>query len=378
MFYIMTNQQTQQTQQTQIMQQTVLHDMHLKLGAKMVNFGGWHMPIQYQSQIEEHLAVRNAIGMFDVSHMCIVDVKGPQVKEFLSYILANNIDKLRYYGKALYSCMLNEHGGIIDDLIVYYLQDNYYRLVVNAGCADKDIAWLNKQNIDNNFDIVIQIRRDVALIAVQGPQALSLFPEEIQNLKIFHAYQYSYKDTIVARTGYTGEDGVEIMLPAHQAEQTWLDFIEKGAKPCGLGARDTLRLEAGMNLYGQDMNENTLPYDVGLAWTLSLFDDRNFIGKEALMNNQQTMQFLGLVLQDGAGILRAHQKIYTQIDGVEYGGEITSGGYSPSMQKSIAMAQLPMQVKLNSFVDVDIRGKRVPAKVIELPFVRHGKIIHQI
>ncbi len=358
-----------------IIQETVLHDMHLKLGAKMVNFGGWHMPIQYQSQIEEHLAVRNNVGMFDVSHMCIIDLKGTQANAFLRYLLANDINKLKYHGKALYSCMLNEDGGIIDDLIAYYVQDNYYRLVVNAACADKDVAWITQHNLEKNFNVQIQIRRDLALIAVQGPHALKLFPQEIQNLKPFHAYQYAEKDTIIARTGYTGEDGVEMMLPAHQAEQTWLDLISKGSKPCGLGARDTLRLEAGMNLYGQDMHENTLPYNAGLAWTLSLYDDRVFVGKQALVDHQQEWQFLGLVLQDGAGILRAHQKVYAYVNGVEHCGEITSGGYSPSMQKSIAMAQLPMEVALDSNVEVDIRGKRVSAKVVTLPFVRQGKLL---
>ncbi len=349
---------------------TVLHNTHVSMGAKMVDFGGWHMPIQYSSQIEEHFAVRNNAGMFDVSHMRIVDLHG-NVKPFLQLLLANDAAKLKIGGKALYSCMLNENGGVIDDLIVYYFNDNYYRLVINAACAEKDLAWINQINTNYNFNIEIKPRTDLAMIAVQGPKAIDLFSSAVKALKPFNAHIDSENDIVIARTGYTGEDGAEIMLPLTQAVTKWNELINQGVKPCGLGARDTLRLEAGMNLYGQDMDENTLPQDAGLAWTVSLADNRQFIGKDKIQNAKQKYKFLGLILESG-GILRAHQ-IITSKNGNN--GEITSGGYSPTMQKSIAMAKLPLEVEIGDKVNVQIRDKILEAKVVKLPFVRNGKVL---
>jgi len=350
------------------LKQTILHDTHVASKAKMVDFGGWHMPIQYSSQLEEHFAVRQNIGLFDVSHMCIVDLIGKDTKDFLQKLIANDINKLTTSGKALYSCMLNEQGGVIDDLIAYYFNDEFYRLVINAGCAEKDLIWINK--IAKDFDININKREDLAMIAVQGPKSLELFDDNIKNLKPFTAFLDEENQTVIARTGYTGEDGVEIMLPNSKAIQTWNNLISKGAIPCGLGARDTLRLEAGMNLYGQDMDEETNPYDAGLGWTISLQDKRDFIGKQSLLDLPRKYKFLGLVLESG-GILRAHQ----QVNFRNQKGEVTSGGYSPTMQKSIAMAKLPLDVNLNDEVLVKIRDKELSAKVVKLPFVRNGKIL---
>jgi aminomethyltransferase len=355
---------------TNTLKQTILHDVHVALGAKMVDFGGWHMPIQYTSQIEEHSAVRSDIGMFDVSHMRIVDLHG-NVKPFLQYLIANDVEKLKNVGKALYSCMLNENGGIIDDLIVYYFADDYYRLVINAGCTDKDLAWISKINQEHAFNLEIKPRTDLAMIAVQGPNAINLFTDEIKALKPFNAHIDNNSDIVIARTGYTGEDGVEIMLPLNQAITKWTELLAQGAKPCGLGARDTLRLEAGMNLYGQDMNEEAFPQDSGLAWTLSISDNRNFIGKDKITSTAPKYQFLGLVLETG-GVLRAHQIV---VDENGNKGEITSGGYSPTMQKSIAMAKLPIDIKVGDTVNVQIRDKYLSAKVVKLPFVRNGKVL---
>lgn len=355
-------------------QQTVLNETHKRLGAKMVDFGGWDMPLHYGSQIEEHLAVRNSCGMFDVSHMCVIDIVGPEAKDFLQKIAANNVDKFKAPGKALYSVMLNEAGGVVDDLIIYYVGEGQYRLVVNAGCTQKDLAWMLKQQ--GNLDLTITPRRDLAIIAVQGPLAceklglaLPLFGidrEVLGPLKPFSFIQIG--EYFIARTGYTGEDGFEISLPTTEAQKLWQALQDAGVHPAGLGARDTLRLEAGMNLYGQDMDEETSPLDAGLAWTLETDSPRNFIGKVPLLARGQTWQFSGLVLLD-KGVLRGHQKILTP----HGDGEITSGSFSPTLQCSIALARLPLQIKLGDTVEVDIRGKLLKAKVVKPPFVRHGK-----
>jgi aminomethyltransferase len=361
---------------------TPLYEEHLKLNAKIVDFGGWNMPIHYTSQIEEHHAVRKNVGMFDVSHMLIIDLYGEgnilngdgALKGYLKYLLANNIEKLKNNGKALYSCMLNTHGGVIDDLIVYYINDNHYRLVVNAGCAAKDLTWLmlrkqdyEKDHAQTNISLSVKIRRDLAIIAVQGPNSLELFDQNIQCLMPFHVHTNLQEDIMIARTGYTGEDGVEIMLPVTKCVEQWQKLLASGVAPCGLGARDTLRLEAGMNLYGQDMDVDVLPHDAGLSWTISFSEERDFIGKEALLANVQKHQFLGLILESG-GILRSHQNVFNKND--IHIGEITSGGYSPTLQKSIAMAKLDLTSAKGDTVYVDIRGKKLAAQVVSLPFYK--------
>ena len=354
-------------------QKTILNETHRRLGAKMVDFGGWDMPLHYGSQIEEHHAVRRDCGMFDVSHMCAVDIAGPDAKTFLLRLIANNIDKLKEPGKALYSAMLNETGGVVDDLIVYFVGEGQYRMVINAGTAEKDLAWMMVRVAAWQLDVAVTPRRDLAIIAVQGPNAKSkvwqVLPESravTEALKPF--YSASVGDTFIATTGYTGETGFEITLPTSQAENFWQKLLDVGVKPIGLGARDTLRLEAGMNLYGQDMDETVSPLDAGLTWTIDLSTDRDFVGKAALLAQPQQKQFLGLVLLD-KGVLRAHQKVIT----AHGDGEITSGTFSPTLQQSIALARLPQGVAIGETVRVEIRDKQLAAKIVKPCFVRNGK-----
>ena len=363
-------------------QKTVLNDTHRRFGAKMVDFGGWDMPVNYGSQIEEHHAVRRASGMFDVSHMCMVDLAGPDTKPFLLRLIANNVDKLKVSGKALYSAMLNEAGGVVDDLIVYYIDDTHYRMVINAGTADKDLAWMAARLAEWQLNVSITQRRSgenaLAIIAVQGPTAREkvwqVLPETraaTETLKPFFAARVG--DYFIASTGYTGENGFEIALPAAQADGLWQALADAGVQPCGLGARDTLRLEAGMNLYGQDMDESVSPLDAGLAWTVDLVAARDFVGKAALLAKPQAQQFLGLLLLERGGVLRSHQKVVCA-QGV---GEITSGTFSPSMQQSIALARLPLGVAIGDTVMVEIRDKQLKARVVKPNFVRNGTVIVQ-
>lgn len=364
---------------------TPLNAAHRAAGAKMVDFGGWDMPVNYGSQIEEHHAVRTDVGMFDVSHMCVVDLKGEHVRSFLRGLVANNVDKLQVPGKALYSAMLKPEGTVIDDLIIYFMNESWFRLVVNAGTAEKDVAWMNAHNVKTDAGITITQRRDGAnaygLIAVQGPNARAkaweVLPETqaaTADIKPFNAVIFestSFGEVMVARTGYTGEDGFEIAVSVERVTDLWNALAAAGVKPAGLGARDTLRLEAGMNLYGQDMDETVNPLNAGLAWTIDLVAERDFVGKQALLEQGQSAQFLGLILREKGGILRAHQKIVT----AQGEGEITSGTFSPSMQEAIALARLPMGVAIGDTVHVQIRDKQLAATVVKLPFVRNGKVL---
>lgn len=372
---------------------TPLNNAHRAAGARMVDFGGWDMPVNYGSQIEEHHAVRSDAGMFDVSHMCVVDVEGAQARPFLRGLLANNVDKLQTAGKALYSCMLNEQGTVIDDLIVYFMTEHWFRIVVNAGTAEKDVAWMRARNDATGSGLAILQRRDgapadtMALVAVQGPNARAkvwqVLPETqaaSEGLKPFNAAivkDSAFGEVMVARTGYTGEDGFEIGVAASQVEALWHALAAAGVKPAGLGARDTLRLEAGMNLYGQDMDESVNPLDAGLAWTIDLLSPRDFVGKAALLAQGQQAQFVGLILREKGGVLRAHQKVLVgaAADAGAAGGEITSGTFSPSMQQAIALARVPMGVAVGDTVRVAIRDKQLAATVVKLPFVRNGKIL---
>jgi aminomethyltransferase len=357
-------------------QRTPLFDQHQAAGAKIVDFAGWEMPIHYGSQIEEHHQVRNDAGMFDVSHMVVLDIKGPEAKAFLRRLLANDVARL-IRNQALYSCMLNEQGGVIDDLIVYYMNDNWYRMVVNAATRNKDLAWINAQA--EAVEVEIQERDDLAMIAVQGPNArdkahaaLGEAIDPARELKPFFGADCngSYGDLFVARTGYTGEDGFEIIMPAEQAPAIWDALLANGVKPIGLGARDTLRLEAGMNLYGQDMDEGITPLEAGLSWTVAFEPaEREFIGRATLDTQRAdgvTRKLVGLVLDD-RGVLRAHQKVIT-----DHGaGEITSGSFSPTLGKSIALARVP--AKTGNHCQVEIRGKLLAAHSVKYPFARNGK-----
>ena len=355
-------------------QKTVLFDTHQSMGGRMVPFAGWDMPLHYGSQLEEHHAVRRDAGMFDVSHMAILDLAGPSTGELLQQLLANDVGRLQAPGKALYSCMLNENGGVIDDLIVYYLADDNYRLVVNAGTADKDQTWI--EQLATPYRVKLTRRSDLAMIAVQGPNAIAkclpLLPEKQQQaageLKPFSA---ATGDWLIARTGYTGEAGFEIMLPQTDAVTLWQALHEAGVTPCGLGARDTLRLEAGMNLYGADMDETISPLESGLGWTVAWQpESRDFVGRLALeeqLEQGNLKHLIGLILT-GRGILRGQQKVYANDQLV---GEITSGGFAPTLQQSVALARVSGD--FGTTCEVEIRGKRVTAKVVKPPFVRNGK-----
>ena len=352
---------------------TPLYETHVASGAKIVDFGGWDMPLNYGSQIEEHHAVRRDAGMFDVSHMRPVDVRGGDARAFLRYLVANNVDRLAQPGKALYSCMLNHAGGVVDDLIIYFMGDDWFRVVVNASTADKDLAWMEKVRIERAFDVTITPRRDLAMIAIQGPNARAKFWQvrpatkaATENLGAFFAAAVG--DLFVARTGYTGEDGFEVMLPADQAAALWADLKAAGVAEAGLGARDTLRLEAGMNLYGNDMDETISPLDAGLAWTVDLKTPREFVGRAALERDGARRALVGLKLLD-KGVLRSHQKVVTP----QGDGEITSGTFAPTLGFSVAMARVPQGVKAGDTVQVDIRGKLLAAQVVKMPFVRNGK-----
>jgi glycine cleavage system T protein (aminomethyltransferase) len=355
---------------------TPLNALHRAAGARMVDFGGWDMPLHYGSQIDEHHAVRRDAGMFDVSHMQVVDLEGAAARPFLRRALANDAARLKVPGKALYSCMLNERGGVVDDLIAYFFREDWFRLVVNAGTAAKDIAWLKRLRDESAAAVEIKPRRDLAMVAVQGPRARERFSRAFpsaaplaQNLAPFSAGFDA--GMMVARTGYTGEDGVELVLPAEQVEEAWKRLVDHGVRPAGLGARDTLRLEAGMNLYGQDMDEDTSPLDAGLAWTVDVKSPRDFVGRGAMESRGQSRQFLGLLLLDAGGVLRAHQKVHAA--GGE--GEITSGTFSPTLMKSIALARLPLDAVPGDRVEVTVRDRPLAARVLKPPFVRNGKIL---
>lgn len=354
---------------------TPFYQAHLDAGAKMVDFAGYCLPINYGSQIKEHEAVRNDAGMFDVSHMVTTDIRGDKAKVWLRYILANDVEKLDTVGKALYSAILNEQGGILDDMIVY-LTNFGYRTVSNAATREKDLAWFAKTS--EKFDINLTVRDDLAILAVQGPNAIkkviNVYPdwsEKIHALKPFvGTYVDAKGDFFVARTGYTGEDGIEIMFPKEYAISVFNELKAGGIQPCGLGARDTLRLEAGMDLYGHDMDENVSPYEAGIGWMVSLTNDRDFIGKSALLKQKEAgiaVKQVGLVLND-KGVLRDGMKVI--IDGVGE-GVITSGSFSPTLGCSIAIARVPIATKDSALVD--IRGKLIPVRVIRLPFIRNGK-----
>jgi aminomethyltransferase len=355
------------------LRQTVLNGEHRALNARMVDFGGWEMPLHYGSQIAEHERVRRAAGMFDVSHMLAVDVGGDDARSFLLRLLANNVDRLQADGAALYSCMLDERAGVLDDLIAYRLGEGRYRLVVNAATADKDLAWLHARAADFAADVRIAPRRDLAIIAVQGPQARDKVWSAIagaqalsQDLAPFHAAQG--ERLFVARTGYTGEDGFELMLPGEAAPAAWQALLRAGVAPAGLGARDTLRLEAGMKLYGQDMDESVTPLECGLGWTVDLAEGRSFVGERALRGAPARFAALGLVLLD-RGVLRPHQEVLTPLGA----GFTTSGSFSPTLQVSIAFARLPPGMQEGAQVQVKVRDKWLQARTVKSAFVRRGR-----
>jgi aminomethyltransferase len=364
---------------------TPLYDIHVSSGAKIIDFGGWDMPLSYGSQLEEHRAVRRDSGIFDVSHMCAIDLAGPRVREFLRRLLANDVAKLTVPGAALYSCMLLPSGGVIDDLIVYFLTENWFLLVVNAGTRRKDLEWLAEHAAP--FGVPVRERTDLAILAVQGPLArektASLLSAAHRETALGIArFSGAAIDTwFLARTGYTGEDGFEVILPAEEAPAIWRALVALGVQPAGLGARDTLRLEAGMNLYGNDMDENHHPLESGLAWTVAFgAGERDFIGRAALLRarTQGCEQLVGLVLEE-RGVLRDHQPVFAEAQAQGAGiqvGEITSGTFSPTLNRAIALARVRSGLGARAFVD--IRGRRHAARVVKPPFVRNGKALIEL
>jgi aminomethyltransferase len=365
-------------------QRTALYDWHLANSGKLVDFSGWDMPVNYGSQIEEHKAVRTDVGMFDVSHMTVVDLAGSDVRAYLQILLANDVAKIDgMVGKALYTGMLNENGGVIDDLIVYNMGDNkgqWYRLVVNCGTRTKDVEWMAAQT--KNLDVAINERDDLAMIALQGPNAIAkhaaIEPEladAISKLTVFHGIEVG--ENLYARTGYTGEDGLEIILPAAEALILWEQLAAAGVNACGLGARDTLRLEAGMNLYGNEMSDEVSPLVANMGWTIAWEpSEREFIGRKAIEDEKQagvTRKLVGLILRD-KGVLRAHQKVI--IDGLGEGileGIVTSGTFSPTLNLSIALARVPVAAKIGTQCQVEIRNKRLTVDIVKPVFVRNGQ-----
>ena len=357
---------------------TILNDAHRALGARMVDFGGWDMPLHYGSQVEEHHHVRRDAGMFDVSHMTVVDLHGARTREFLRALVANSVDKLQKPGKAVYTCMLNAQGGVIDDLIVYFMSEDFFRLVVNAATREKDLAWINSQAAP--YGVSVTEREDFAMVAVQGPNArervIGLLDEAgakaAGKLGRFAAIEVATKNgtpLFLARTGYTGEDGFEVVVPVGQAVALWDALLAAGVKPAGLGARDTLRLEAGLNLYGQDMDDTVTPYEAALGWTVSLDEGRAFNGRDALEAQRASgagRQMIGIVM-DEKGVLRHGQKVLT----AQGEGEILSGTFSPTLGKAIAFARIPAGDP--GEVHVDIRGRMLPVRVVKAPFVREGQ-----
>jgi len=354
---------------------TALYQAHLDASAKIVDFHHWLLPIHYGSQVEEHHHVRQDAGIFDVSHMTVVDVLGPAARDYLRYLVCNDVDKLKSRGKALYTCMLDQHGGILDDLLIYFVDEQNYRVVLNAATREKDLAWMNK--IANDFSVGLHERQDLSMLAIQGPKARDkvhtfLTPLQLDAVSTLTPFEFIQADDLfVARTGYTGEDGYEIILPTPQIHEFWAAALSAGIQPCGLGARDTLRLEAGLNLYGQDMTEKNTPLDSGLAWTVTWEPkERLFSGRAALALQRSKgvkQKMVGLVLE-GKGVLRHGQKVITASGEM---GVITSGTFSPTLGVGIGMARVPDDIGQNCFIE--IRGKQHAAKVIKLPFVRHGK-----
>ncbi|MBT5052784.1 MAG: glycine cleavage system aminomethyltransferase GcvT [Gammaproteobacteria bacterium] len=359
-----------------MLKKTCLNSCHIDAGGKMVDFGGWEMPIHYGSQLDEHQWVRESAGMFDVSHMTVIDILGSEAKPFLRKLLANDVDRLKASGQALYSAMLNHEGGVLDDLIVYRLADGY-RLVVNCATREKDLAWIRA--CAEPFGVVVATPGQLSILAVQGPEALSILqsvldPAQASLLSQLAVFESgAVGDWFIARTGYTGEQGAEIILPNADVETLWQALLAGGVRPIGLGARDTLRLEAGMNLYGSDMDEGVSPIACNMAWTV-VHNGRDFIGEGAVQAARAAHvqpRLIGVTLKE-RGVLRAHYPIYS---GDACVGELTSGAFSPTLQCGIGFARVSASAQP---LFVEIRGKRLPVEPVSLPFVRHGKPVYTV
>ncbi len=358
---------------------TPLYQNHIDANAKMVDFADWDMPINYGSQIEEHNLVRTSAGVFDVSHMTVVDVSGGDALDYLRYLLANDVAKLDVDGRALYSAMLNQEGGVVDDLIVYRMSFGF-RVVVNCGTREKDLAWMIKNTA--GFKVHIAEKPQLAILAVHGPESIArvcdvLSPEKAEAVRQLSNFRgVELDDWFIARTGYTGEKGLELILPNDQASDFWDLLLGVGVRPVGLGARDTLRLEAGMNLYGHDMDDSISPLAANMEQTIAWEpEDRDFIGKDALLKHRELQQSGGLPILTGLvleqrGVLREGQIVQTDCGE----GVITSGSFSPTLKHSIALARIPLS---STSCEVDIRGTMTPVRIVKPNFVRFGKKIFE-
>jgi aminomethyltransferase len=357
--------------------ETFLHDKHVQLGAKMVDFAGWHMPVQYASIIEEHKTVRENVGLFDVSHMGEVFVSGKDALEFLNKIVPQNITKLDYE-KAVYCQLPNQHGGLIDDLIIYKLGILNYLVICNASRIDEDLNWMVRNS--KGYDVKIDNQsHNYSLLAVQGPKADELLRKMGLNT---HQESFTIKPAkiagikvLISRTGYTGEDGYEILVENRNSEYLWDEILEQGKefgiKPIGLGARDTLRLEAALHLYGNDLDENTTPIEAGLSWSVPKDKEDDYNGKKVIteqIKNGTNKKLIGIKMLDKS-IARHEYEVYKNGEKV---GVITSGGPSPVLGCNIALAYVKndKEICTGSVVQVMIREKLHDAEVVKRPFVQ--------
>ncbi len=351
---------------------TPLYELHKSLGAKMVEFAGYSMPVQYTSIIEEHLAVRNSAGIFDVSHMARFEVSGDGAGDFLEWLVTNRIAKLRE-GRATYSPMCNYSGGILDDLVIYSItRGKKYLIVANAANHEKDLAWitdrLSEFNARNNLNLQIRdVTQEMAQIALQGPDSQRYLSKRLGvDLSDLYFYQFKWVgNLLLSRTGYTGEDGFEVYGPPEELKKIFEDLLSDGVKPAGLGARDTLRLEAGYPLYGNELDESVNPFEAGIGWTVKM--DKDFIGREAIAEKRPEWRTVGLT-SEGRGIPRKGYRVLSPSK--EEIGVITSGTLSPSLKRPIAISRVRASYDSEQVL-VDIRGRELSFKVVDLPFVPH-------
>jgi aminomethyltransferase len=353
---------------------TPLYDWHVAHGARMVDFAGWDMPVQYTSIIEEHNAVRTAVGVFDISHMGRLSFGGPDALALLQSVYTNNVATMKE-GQARYGLICNDAGGIRDDVLVYRWPYGY-AMVVNASNRPKIVSWLNEHKGTRTVDIVDQTTQ-TCMLAVQGPQAVAccrgLTEADGEQLPYYYATPTRWRGTpcVISRTGYTGEDGLEIMAGAAQAGPLWEELLRRGARPCGLGARDTLRLEAAMPLYGHELTEEIDPFQAGLGWAVKM-EKGDFIGRDALVHRraEPLPHRVGLELE-GKRIAREGAAVSVEGKAI---GRVTSGTFSPTLTKAIAMAYVdPAHTAIGKPCAVEIRGKAEPAQVVALPFYRRQK-----
>ncbi len=364
------------------MAKTFLYNNHIKLGAKMVDFAGWEMPVQYTSIIEEHNNVRNNAGLFDVSHMGEIFITGKDSLNFLQTLVPQDVAKL-IDKKALYCQFTNEKGGIVDDLLIYKLKENYYLLIVNASRLEADYSWLIKNK--SNYDATIDNKSDIySMVALQGPKASDILNEigikKENQPKTFHIDEYKLlnEDVFISRTGYTGEDGFEIIIRNEKVSELWKLILEKGKPygimPIGLGARDTLRLEAAMSLYGNELNENTTPVEAGLTWTIDKDKKQDYIGKNIIKNQLQSgtdKKLIAFKMTDKA-IARHEYPIYSDNKEIGY---VTSGCIAPTIGKNIGLGYINNKnLKINDTIQIMIRNKFYNAQITDKNFIqKHNK-----